>query len=114
MSTFLLSSEKIETSIKNAVAYRIHYNSTDLHSNKTESTGLVITPSVAGNDRKVLSWAHGTTGIGDAGCPSLQPDPARELVSYFDSGSHDYHPDRNSMKDGSWYPYSSLDATVPC
>ena len=87
MSTFLLSSEKIETSIKNAVAYRIHYNSTDLHGKKTESTGLVITPSVAGNDRKVLSWAHGTTGIGDAGCPSAQPDPARELESYFDSGS---------------------------
>ncbi len=34
-----------------------------------------------------MSWAHGTTGLGDAGSPSTQPDPARELTSYFEPGS---------------------------
>jgi len=31
----------------------------------------------------VMSWCHGTTGLGDAACPSAQPDPARELITYF-------------------------------
>ena len=87
MSPVLLSSENIETSISNAVAYRIHYSSADLHGKATESTGLIITPTEHQEGRKVMSWAHGTTGIGDAGCPSAQPDPARELVTYFQSGS---------------------------
>ncbi len=34
-----------------------------------------------------MSWAHGTTGLGDAGSPSTQPDPARELTLYFEPGS---------------------------
>lgn len=87
MSNVLISSEKISTSINNAEAFRIRYHSSDLHGKKTESTGLVITPNTPADNRKVLTWAHGTTGIGDAGCPSAQPDPARELVSYFQSGS---------------------------
>lgn len=31
----------------------------------------------------MLTWCHGTTGLGDAACPSSQPDPARELTVYF-------------------------------
>lgn len=87
MSPVLLSSEKIETSISNAVAYRIRYNSTDLHGKETQSTGLVVAPSEYKEGRKVMSWAHGTTGIGDAGAPSAHDDPARELTLYFASGS---------------------------
>jgi hypothetical protein len=87
MSKLLISSEKISTSITGAEAFRIRYHSSELHGKATESTGLVITPAEHKENRKVLSWAHGTTGIGDAGCPSAQPDPARELVSYFQSGS---------------------------
>jgi len=29
-----------------------------------------------------MMWCHGTTGLGDAACPSAQPDPARELTLY--------------------------------
>lgn len=87
MSPVLLSSEKIETSISNAVAYRVRYNSTDLHGKATQSTGLVVAPSEYKEGRKVMSWAHGTTGIGDAGAPSAHDDPARELTLYFASGS---------------------------
>jgi len=34
-----------------------------------------------------MSWAHGTTGLGDAGCPSAQSNPACELTLYFAEGS---------------------------
>ena len=87
MTDVLISKEEISTSIKGAVAYKIVYNSHDLHGVATTSSGLVIAPAGAGENRRVMSWAHGTTGIGDAGCPSAQPDPARELTLYFAPGS---------------------------
>lgn len=83
----LISSEKISTSVKNADAYRVLYHSRDLHGNPTQSSGLVIAPVSPGTDRRVMSWCHGTTGMGDAACPSVQPDPASELKTYFESGS---------------------------
>jgi pimeloyl-ACP methyl ester carboxylesterase len=106
MTTALISSEKITTSIANADAYRIHYHSRDVNGIPTESTGLVIAPSAPSENRKVMSWAHGTTGLGDAACPSAQPDPARELVTYFESGSQtqiDYGiPGLQSFIDDGW------------
>lgn len=80
----LLAHEEIETSLEGARAFRVRYASRDVNGVGTESTGLVIAPAAAGADRPVLTWTHGTTGIGDAACPSAQPDPARELITYFD------------------------------
>ncbi|MGI9116498.1 MAG: lipase family protein [Gaiellales bacterium] len=80
----LLASEEIATSLEGARAHRIRYASMDVNGVATESTGLVIAPAAPGSDRPVLTWTHGTTGIGDAGCPSAQPDPARELITYYD------------------------------
>ena len=87
MAKVLLHHDKIATSIKGAVAYRIRYASYDMNGVPTESTGLVIAPDAPGDNRRVMSWAHGTTGIGDASCPSAQPDPACELTLYFAPGS---------------------------
>lgn len=87
MDSILINSEEISTNLNDAVAYKVRYHSYDLHGKPTESTGLVIAPKGAGDNRKVMSWAHGTTGMGDASCPSSQPDPARELVTYFQSES---------------------------
>ena len=87
MPEALLHHETIPTSITGAVAYRIRHASHDLAGRPTESTGVVIAPEAPGADRRVMSWAHGTTGIGDAGCPSAQPDPARELTLYYAAGS---------------------------
>ena len=87
MTKALLHHEKIPTSIKGAVAYRIRHASHDVQGKPTESTGLVIAPEAPGEGRRVMSWAHGTTGSGDAACPSAQPDPARELTLYFAPGS---------------------------
>lgn len=80
----LLAHEEIATSITGARAHRVRYASKDVNGVATESTGLVIAPVAAGSDRPVMTWTHGTTGIGDAACPSAQPDPARELITYFD------------------------------
>jgi hypothetical protein len=87
VSDVLISKVEISTSLRGAVAHKIRYHSHDLHGVATESTGLVISPAEPGDNRRVMSWAHGTTGIGDAGCPSAQPDPARELTLYFAPGS---------------------------
>ncbi|MEY4996909.1 MAG: hypothetical protein RLY59_313 [Actinomycetota bacterium] len=87
MSNVLISQEKISTSLTGADAFKVRYRSHDFHGKPTESTGIVIAPVGPGENRKVMSWGHGTTGMGDAACPSAQPDPARELTLYFDSGS---------------------------
>jgi len=79
----LLHHEPIETAITGAEAWRVRYTSRDVNGAATESTGLVIAPAGAGANRPILTWCHGTTGLGDAACPSAQPDPARELITYF-------------------------------
>lgn len=79
----VLQRQDIPTPITGATATRITYVSHDVNGARTESSGLVIAPSGTGTDRPVLTWCHGTTGLGDASCPSAQPDPARELVTYF-------------------------------
>lgn len=82
--------EAIETAITGAKAWRIRYSSRDYQGHPTESTGLVIAPDTAGVNRPVMTWAHGTTGLGDAACPSSLPDPARELTIYFTPESHQF------------------------
>ena len=79
----LLHHETIPTNVPGARAWRVRYASSDVNGKATESTGLIIAPKAEGVDRPVLTWAHGTTGLGDAACPSSQPDPARELNVYF-------------------------------
>jgi hypothetical protein len=80
----LLSQEPVDTAITGARAWRIRYVSRDVNDVARESSGLVIAPAGSGANRPILTWCHGTTGLGDAGCPSAQPDPARELITYFE------------------------------
>ena len=79
----LLSSESIPTSLNGARAWRVRYGSRDAQGRAHETTGLVIAPAEGGADRPTLTWCHGTTGLGDAACPSAQVDPARGLITYF-------------------------------
>ena len=78
---------EVATTIRGARAWRIRYSSLDSSGVATESTGLVIAPSAGGTNLPVVTWAHGTTGLGDAACPSAQPDPVRELTVYFSAES---------------------------
>lgn len=79
----LLSHEQIDTDITGARAWRVRYISRDVNDVAHEASGLVIAPSGSGENRPIFTWCHGTTGLGDAGCPSAQPNPARELITYF-------------------------------
>ncbi|MFM7625835.1 MAG: alpha/beta hydrolase family protein, partial [Gammaproteobacteria bacterium] len=83
----ILSHQEIGTDIKRARAWKVRYVSKDSSGVPTEVTGLVIAPKENGENRKVLTWCHGTTGLGDAACPSAQPNPACELAIYFDARS---------------------------
>lgn len=83
----LISADDQPTSITGARAWRVRYASRDVNGVGHEVTGLVIAPVAPGADRPILTWCHGTTGLGDAACPSAQPDPARELTTYFTAES---------------------------
>jgi Secretory lipase len=83
----LLRHQPVATGITGARAWRVHYASRDVNNGVHESSGLVIAPTGGGENRPILTWCHGTTGLGDAACPSAQPDPARELVTYFTAES---------------------------
>ena len=83
----LLAHEEINTSIIGARAWKVRYVSKDVNHVAHEVSGLIIAPKERGENRKVLTWCHGTTGLGDAACPSAQPDPACELITYFDAPS---------------------------
>lgn len=83
----LISQDRIDTAITGAKAWRVRYVSKDVNDVVHESTGLVLAPTSAGKDRPIMTWCHGTTGLGDAACPSAQPDPARELITYFEPGA---------------------------
>ena len=79
----LLSKKSVDTGITGARAWRVRYISRDVNGVAQEASGLVIAPTGSGDNRPMLTWCHGTTGLGDAACPSAQPDPARELITYF-------------------------------
>lgn len=102
----LLHSEAVPTNLGNAQAWRIRYTTADVNGKHHEATGLVIAPTSASTNRPVLTWCHGTTGLGDASCPSAQPDPVRELTTYFTAESTrqiDYGvPGLQNMIDNGW------------
>ncbi|MGA2837357.1 MAG: lipase family protein [Acidimicrobiales bacterium] len=88
-STFgtLVDATPIGTHTVGASAWRIRYRSADVVGTEHVVSGLVVAPRVRGDDRPVVTWCHGTTGLGDAACPSAQPDPARELTVYYSEQS---------------------------
>ena len=83
----LLSHNEIGTDIKGARAWKVRYISKDVNGVLNEASGMVIAPEEKGKERKVLTWCHGTTGLGDAATPSAQPNPARNLITYLDADS---------------------------
>jgi len=79
----LLDRQELPTEISGAQAWRIRYQTYDVVGQEHECSGIVIAPTGNTANRPVVTWCHGTTGLGDSGCPSAQPDPVRELTVYF-------------------------------
>ena len=55
-----------------AATYRILYLSESVQGDPIAVSGLAAVPKPAGEDRPVLSWAHGTTGLADECAPSKE------------------------------------------
>ena len=71
---------------RGSVAWRIMYVSTTYNGTHVAVSGLVVAPDrgkVPRGGRKVLAWAHGTTGGARACAPSEPPNPAQNLVNYY-------------------------------
>jgi Secretory lipase len=63
-----------------SAAYRITYSTRDAAGHPAPSSGVVFVPAGAApaGGWPVLSWAHGTVGLGDACAPSRNPRSARD------------------------------------
>jgi len=76
-----------------ARAWKVMYLSKLVNGDPVAVTGLVIAPDAPAptGGRPIVAWAHGTTGAARQCAPSLPPDPARPLLTYFDSRSSFTH-----------------------
>lgn len=72
----LTSAEPIAVSAPEAQAWRVRYWTSDQDGRRHEVTGLVFAPRDAApaSPRRVIAWAHGTTGVVGKCAPSLRPD----------------------------------------
>ena len=78
----LIGHEPLATEIAGAKAWRIRYVSRDVNGVAHEATGLVIVPAGDGENRPIMTWCHGTTGLGGLSRLSLatdQPDGVRPV-----------------------------------
>jgi fermentation-respiration switch protein FrsA (DUF1100 family) len=85
----LLRYQRLDDEVEGAIAYRILYLSTSVKGKPIAVSGLAAVPTGAGEDRPVLSWAHGTTGIADECAPSklpLEGMEARLLEPFLEEG----------------------------
>lgn len=79
----VVKKEEISTPIAGAKAWKIAYISSDVNNIRTLATALVVAPLGADVNRKVVAWAHGTTGTAQNNGPSQQENPAVPLNEYF-------------------------------
>lgn len=84
----LFKSEKVDAPHVHGTEYRVMYASRSLHNHTVAVTGIVIVPkrpAPAGGYR-VVTWAHGTTGLADQCAPSTSPGavppPANTLLDH--------------------------------
>jgi hypothetical protein len=82
----LLDSERVAAPDVHGTVYRVIYQSLSTTNTLVAVSGIVIvprTPAPAGG-YPVVTWGHGTTGLGDACTPSLDPTsappPAKDLL----------------------------------
>lgn len=79
----IIKKEEISTPVKGAKAWKIVYISSDVNERTTLATALVVAPADQAVDRKIIAWAHGTTGTAQNNGPSQEENPAVPLNQYF-------------------------------
>jgi len=70
----VIRSEEIRGAPSDARAYRVLYRSTGLAEEPIAVSAIVVVPVGRGDARKVVAWAHPTTGIARRCAPSLRVD----------------------------------------
>jgi hypothetical protein len=82
----LIKSEKVAAPTLHGTLYRVMYASRSLQNDAVVVTGIVIVPKrpAPAGGYPVVTWAHGTTGLGDECAPSISPGaappPANDLL----------------------------------
>ena len=69
----LISVEPFTPTVQGAAAYRVLYNSTDIHGAIIPVSGVIYVPTAPApaGGRNVVAWAHPTTGIAPGCAPSV-------------------------------------------
>jgi len=116
----ILKSEPLTVAGLHGSMSRIMYLSTSVKGDSIAVTGLIAipdTPAPAGG-RRIITWAHGTTGIADSCAPSLEPDEFTTMANVLlDAGyivvATDYEgmgtPGRHPYIAGNSEAYGTLD-----
>lgn len=88
----VLKTEEVATAIPGAKAWRIAYVSSDVRNVPTIATALMVVPDgpAPAEGRRIVAWAHGTTGTAQNCGPSQMLDPARPLNQYFLVGGNSW------------------------
>ncbi len=71
----LVSAQEVTLNSAAMRAWRVSYRTQDSSNRPSTVTGMVVAPRVrAAGPRRVIAWAHGTTGVIERCAPSLYPD----------------------------------------
>lgn len=76
----LISSEEVVVPGLNGTMWRVMYHSRSIDGADIAVTGLIATPDDGAGEHRVITWAHGTTGIADSCAPSLDPSDSSTVA----------------------------------
>ena len=82
----LIRSEPLTVNVPGATAYRMLYSTQRPNGTPAVSGGMMFIPDgpAPAGGRKVVAWAHGTLGQGDACTPSRSANPLQDTTNWLD------------------------------
>jgi len=82
----LIRTERLDVDVPGATAYRMLYSSQRPDGAPAVSGGMMFIPDgpAPTGGRKVVAWAHGTVGQGDACTPSRSTNPLQDTTNWLD------------------------------
>ncbi|MSY98257.1 MAG: hypothetical protein F2701_06010, partial [Actinobacteria bacterium] len=82
----LIRSEPLTVNVPGATAYRMLYSTQRPDGTPAVSGGMMFIPDgpAPAGGRKVVAWAHGTVGQGDACTPSRSTNPLQDTTNWLD------------------------------
>ncbi len=82
----LIRSEPLAVDVPGATAYRMLYSTQRPDGTPAVSGGMMFIPDgpAPAGGRKVVAWAHGTVGQGDACTPSRSTNPLQDTTNWLD------------------------------